>query len=135
MERNFDLKIGISNEAAKSLGINEDTVFETYFEDGYLLIKAYSEEESKRILLGVEQDEDAEYESLDEAYEDGLDDGHVDGYEAGYRIGYNHALEGKNYDSDYPGDEVLDDELDCHEEDCEDCEFFCSHCGKCVFDE
>lgn len=135
MERNFDLKIGISNEAAKSLGINEDTVFETYFEDGYLLINAYSEEESKRILLGAEQNEDGDYESFDEAYADGLDDGHVEGYEAGYRIGYSHCLNDRPYDPDYPGDEVLDDESDCRQEDCAECEFFCSHCGKCVFDE
>ena len=130
------MKIGISDTVAKSLGITEDTVFEVYYENGCLHVSALSEEESAVIMRGVEEPSDEEeYGSFQEAYEDGLDDGRVEGYEAGYRRGYSHCLNDRPYDPDYPGDEVLDDESDCRQEDCAECEFFCSHCGKCVLDE
>ncbi len=130
------MKIGISDTVAKSLGITEDTVFEVYYENGCLFVSALSEEESAVIMRGVEEpSDDEEYGSFQEAYEDGLDDGRVEGYEAGYRRGYSHCLDGKPYDQDYPGDEVLTDELDCKDEDCTDCEYYCAHCDKCVLEE
>ena len=80
MERNFNLKIGISDTVAKSLGITEDTVFEVYYENGCLFVSALSEEESAVIMRGVEESsDDEEYGSFQEAYEDGLDDGRVEG--------------------------------------------------------
>ena len=45
MERNFELSIKISEEIAEKLGIDEGTVFDTYYEDGRLIITAVDDEE------------------------------------------------------------------------------------------
>ena len=135
MERNFNMKIGIPKEVVDLLKITEDTVFEVYFENGYLSVRALSEAESKEIMHGVGLDGEEEYDSFDEAYESGLNDGHVDGYEAGYRRGYSHCLDGKPYAQEYPGDEVLNEDRECQEEDCDECEYYCPHCGKCRLEE
>ena len=131
MERNFNMKIEMTPFMAKRLGITKDSIFETYFEDGVLSIRALTKDEVDVLTRGFEEDEEAEYESFGEAYADGLSDGRTEGYEAGYRIGFSHCLEKKPFNQEYPGDYVLFDDDDCDGEDCEDCEFFCHHCGKC----
>ena len=45
MERNFELSINISEEIAEKLGIDESTVFDTYYEDGRLIIAVVDEDE------------------------------------------------------------------------------------------
>ena len=37
-------------------------------------------------------------------------------------------------DDDYTEDDLYDedDDYDCDEDDCDHCEYFCQHCGKCV---
>lgn len=84
MERNFELSINISEEIAEKLGIDESTVFDTYYEDGRLIIAVV--------------DEDEEY-----------------------------------YDEDDEDDE--EEYIDCTEDDCEDCEYCCPHCGECTLDD
>lgn len=84
MERNFELSINISEEIAEKLGIDESTVFDTYYEDGRLIIAVV--------------DEDEEY-----------------------------------YDEDDEEDD--DDYIDCTEDDCDECEYRCPHCGECTLDE
>ena len=91
MERNFELSINISEEIAEKLGIDESTVFDTYYEDGRLIIAVV--------------DEDEEY--YDEDNEDYYDDE-------------------ENEDDEY---------VDCTEDDCEECEYCCPHCGECILDE
>ena len=100
-----------------------DTLNMDYFNDG------------QRSVLLMCEDGEEEYDNFDEAYESGLNDGHVDGYEAGYRRGYSHCLDGKPYDQEYPGDEVLNEDRECQEEDCDECEYYCPHCGKCKLEE
>ena len=80
MERNFELSINISEEIAEKLGIDESTVFDTYYEDGRLIIAVV--------------DEDEEYY-----------------------------------------DEEDDEYIDCTEDDCDECEYRCPHCGECTLDE
>lgn len=134
MERNCRLKVKLSQSDIELLEMNEHSMFETYFKDGIIYISVLSAEEVQEAAVEKETGEE-EYDSREAAYADGLDDGHVDGYEAGYRRGFQHCLEGKPYDDEYPGDYVLSDDGDCNEEDCEDCEYFCHRCGKCVLDE
>lgn len=134
MERNCKLKVKVSQDAIDRLGIDENSMLETVFKDGVITIRVLSDAEVQEVMHEAEPHEE-EYDSMEDAYADGLDDGHVDGYEAGYRTGFNHCLEGKPYDSDYPGDYVLSDDSDCNEDDCEDCEYFCHRCEKCVLDE
>ena len=37
-------------------------------------------------------------------------------------------------EDDYTEDDLYDedDDYDCDEDDCDHCEYFCQHCGKCV---
>ena len=49
MERNDELKFKLNDDTVKELGINEDTVFDVYYKDGYLYVEAvgdYYEEEA-----------------------------------------------------------------------------------------
>lgn len=85
MERNFELSINISEEIAEKLGIDESSVFDTYYEDGRLIIAVI--------------DEDEEY------YDD---------------------------EDDYDEKDDEDEYIDCTEDDCDDCEYCCPHCGECT---
>lgn len=46
MELNFKLTYNIPEELIKALGINEDTLFCTSYEDGTLCVEAVNEEDS-----------------------------------------------------------------------------------------
>ena len=89
MERNFELSIYINEEIAEKLGIDENTVFDTYYDDG-------------RLVVAVVDD--------DEYYDD-------------------------ETDYSYEEDEEEDDYIDCTEDDCEECEYHCPHCGACIIDD
>ena len=94
MERNFELSINISEEIAEKLGIDESTVFDTYYEDGRLIIAAVDEDE---------------YYDEDEEYYDDEDD---------------FSEEDNECD--------LGAFVNCNEEECDDCDFCCPHCGECI---
>ena len=63
MERNFELSINISEEIAEKLGIDESTVFDTYYEGGRLIIAVVDEDEEY-------YDEDDDYYDEDEDEDD-----------------------------------------------------------------
>ena len=94
MERNFELSINISEELAEKLGIDESTVFDTYYEDG-------------RLIIAVVEEDEEYYDEDDEDY----------------------------YDDEEDDEEDDDEYIDCTEDDCDECEYRCPHCGECTLDE
>ena len=114
MEINCTMTVTIPEELVKLLGITEDTLFETYFEDGVLYIRPLSDEEI------------AELEDEDE-FEDDEDD----------RL----SLEvNDNWECDGECEECIFeeccpyDDVDCDPEGCESCEYYCHNCGSCVLE-
>ncbi len=107
MEFHCKLIYKLPEEAIRLLGINEDTVFETYFEDGSLVIRPISEDdlsvEAKKVTSSC--DGDCETCIFEECcpYEEDEED---------------------NDDDCFPGSE-----------ECEYCEYYCRHCKKCTLDE
>ena len=97
----------------KALGINEDTLFCTSYEDGTLCVEAVNEEDPE--LIGDIPAEATDTYRL--------------GYGDGYRDGYHAAM-----DETEPPTVVCTDEDDCDDEDspCYDCPYYCPECGSCT---
>jgi hypothetical protein len=93
----FKIKVRIDNALIKALGIDEDTVFETYFDDGEIVIRPVSAEE----ISELSPCEDCPFDSKCIC------------------------------DTDEEPDDIV-----CPEgvESCEECEYFCPHCGRCVLE-
>ncbi len=106
MEFHCKLTLKLPEEAISLFGINEDTVFETYFEDGNLVIRPISEDDLSVEVKKVKSSCDGDCETciFEECcpYEDEEDDD----------------------DDCFPGSE-----------ECEYCEYYCRHCKKCTLDE
>lgn len=104
----FKMKIRISENMAKTLGVDEDTAFESYFENGEIVIRPLSEEELKEFSHCVECpfDRGCSPEPENEAEE--------------------------NAEGDIQED---DDDCPVGVDNCEECKYFCPHCGRCVLEE
>lgn len=72
MERNFELSINISEEIAEKLGIDESTVFDTYYEDGRLIIAVVDEDEE------YYDEDDEDYNDEDEDEDEDDEDEYID---------------------------------------------------------
>lgn len=111
MEINCTIRISIAEELAKLLGITEDTLFETYFENGILYIRPLSDEEI------------AEFEHNDEDEDARLS----------LEVNNNWECEGECekciFEECCPYDDV-----DCDPEGCEYCEHYCNKCGSCTLE-
>lgn len=113
MELNFKLTYNIPEELIKALGINEDTLFCTSYENGTLCIETVNAEDAELI-------DDIPAEATDT---------YRLGYGDGYRDGYHAAM-----DETEPPAVVCTDVDDCDDEGspCYDCPYYCPECGSCT---
>lgn len=143
MEIHFQLNYKMPKEVIQAFHITEDTAFETYFQNGVLYIRALSEEE-KATGLSDECDGDCEacafsdccpYEEAEEPTVDCPQFEYCDSLceECRHKGGCSETAETDEDEDELTEDDLAD--LDCHPEDCEDCEYFCRHCGKCTIDD
>ena len=72
MERNFELSINLSEEVAEKFGIDENTEFDTYYEDGRLVIAVVDEDEE------YYDDEDEYFDDDEDEYYEDEDDEYID---------------------------------------------------------
>lgn len=114
MEVNCTIRISIAEELIRVLGITEDTLFETYFEDGTLYIRPLSEDE----IAELESDEDIENDDVDGLSLEVNDNWECDG-----------DCEECIFEECCPYDDV-----DCDPEGCECCEYYCHKCGSCTLE-
>ena len=114
MEINCKLTFNIPEELIDALGISEDTVFETYYENGSLHIHPLTEAE----LAELEGDIDAEDEAGDRLSVEVKENWECDG-----------DCEECIFEECCPYDDV-----DCDPEGCDSCEYFCNNCGCCVLE-
>ena len=144
MEIHFQLNYKMPKEVIQAFHITEDTAFETYFENGVLYIRALSEEENKSAFPD-ECDGDCETCAFSECcpYEKAeSEECSVKSPQFEYCGNICEECRQKRdcsaVSEDSDDDDLTEDdlaELDCHPEDCEDCEYFCRHCRKCVMDD
>ena len=143
MEIHFQLNYKMPKEVIQAFHITDDTAFETYFENGVLYIRALSEEENKSAFPD-ECDRDCETCAFSECcpYEEKAAEGSVNSSQFEYCDNVCEECRQKRdcsaVSEDSDDDDLTEDdlaELDCHPEDCEDCEYFCRHCRKCVMDD
>ena len=111
MEINCTIRINIAEELVRVLGITEDTLFETYFENGVLYIRPLTEEE----IAKLEDDDEDEDDRLSLEVDDDWD---CDG-----------ECEKCIFEECCPYDDV-----DCDPEGCESCEYYCHKCGSCTLE-
>ena len=126
MEIHFQLNYKMPKEVIQAFHITEDTAFETYFENGVLYIRALSEGENQP-AFPEECDGNCESCAFSECCP----------YEKAEPEACSVKSPQFEHDSDDDGDELTEDdlaELDCHADGCENCEYFCRHCRKCVID-
>ena len=84
MERNSKI-IGcpLSIEQQEALGINEDSIFDAWYDNGQILIRVVDESEVESVDLNEQS------ESNRDEYIAGYNDGHIEGYKEGFREGFN----------------------------------------------
>lgn len=57
MEIDVRIKIDLPNEVADTLGIDEDSVLESYYENGYIYIRKVDDDELEELTHGDDCDE------------------------------------------------------------------------------
>ncbi len=101
----------ISDETTKMFRIDENTEFETHFEDGHIVIEpTIVLQEGDKAAVVITTDEDVIF---DDGYDEGYDEGSIDGYTKGYGTGYSDAENGRAFDDAYPEVSSVSCDGDC----------------------
>ncbi len=122
MDFRMKITLTLPEEMIKTMGITEDTLFITSYENGQIQIEPYDEDDIEddfpdEDAFDEEYDDDMQAE-LSDAFESGYKRGTLHGYADGYRCGFEDAHEGLPYNYYYRGrvNEFHDHpaEMPCH---------------------
>ncbi len=125
MEFHCTVSYRLPDELIRILGITEDTAFEAFFEDGYIVIRPLSDDEVERVIR--HSPEATADRHADRCTED------CDTCAIGEACPYED--EDDLFCTDLPDEEDYDDGEDenvATTDECANCEYFCKNCRKCT---